>query len=329
MKALKTLAVATLLVMAWTTASFAAPNAAGLSKKIESFNFFVDYSGSMMMSHKELGKEKMQLAKDILTKVNTEIPALNYSGGLYTFAPYGEKLKQSPWDRDKMGLTIDALKIDLGIFDRLTEMGDGIQAHNKVVSGMTPKAGVIMISDGESNRGLDPVEQAKLMYQQNPHVCLHIISLADTPEGQAVLDKIAKINPCTVMVMGSDLLASPKALQKFVKDVFYDDAEVVVLRGVTFAFDSDKLDATAQGVLREAVKYIKGPVEVHGFTCSIGSKEYNLGLSQRRANSVKMFLQSSGVKTPITAIGNGISHTYDNSNEEGRRMNRRVELHAK
>ena len=328
MKAFKTLALSLLLVVAWATGPFAA-STDGLTKKIESFNFFVDYSGSMMMSHKLLGKEKMQLAKDILTKVNAAIPALGYSGGMYTFAPYGEKLKQSPWDRDKMALTIDSLKIDLDIFDRLTEMGDGIEMHNKVVRGMTPKSAVIIVSDGEANRGLDPVEQAKLMYQQNPNVCLHIISLADTPEGQAVLDKIAKLNPCSVSVMGADLLASPKALQQFVRNVFYDDAEVVVLRGVTFAFDSAVLDPTAQGVLREAIKYIKGPVEVLGFTCNIGSKEYNLGLSQRRANSVKTFLEANGVRTPITAIGEGISYTYDNNTEEGRRMNRRVELHPK
>lgn len=328
MKVCKSLAISLLLVLAWTTASFAA-SADGVTKKIESFNFFVDYSGSMMMTHKGFGTEKIQMVKDVLSKVNADIPALDYSGGLYTFAPYAEKLKQSPWNRDKMGLAIDNLKIDLDIFNRLTEMGDGIADHNKVVKNMAPKAAVIIVSDGESNRGLDPVEQAKLMYQQNPHVCLHIISVADSAEGQATLDKIAKLNPCTVSVLATDLLASPKALQQFVKDVFYDDAEVVVLRGVTFAFDSDKLDTTAQGVLREAIKYIKGPIEVHGFTDNIGSKEYNLGLSQRRANSVKNFLQANGVRTSITPVGNGISYTYDNKTEEGRRMNRRVELHAR
>ena len=67
---------------------------------------------------------------------------------------------------------------------------------------------------------------------------------------------------------------------------------------------------------------------IEGHTDSTGSAEYNLDLSQRRANAVLDFLQSQGLDAErLSAIGYGMQRPMaDNSVEEGRQRNRRVEI---
>ena len=65
-----------------------------------------------------------------------------------------------------------------------------------------------------------------------------------------------------------------------------------------------------------------------GDTDSIGTDAYNQGLSERRAESVRSHLVDRGVSASrLTAVGYGESQPIaSNETEEGRALNRRVEL---
>ena len=67
---------------------------------------------------------------------------------------------------------------------------------------------------------------------------------------------------------------------------------------------------------------------VYGHTDNVGNSSDNLKLSQARAESVKQFLVNLGVAdTRLGAIGMGDSKPKgDNGTEEGRMLNRRVEV---
>jgi len=69
-------------------------------------------------------------------------------------------------------------------------------------------------------------------------------------------------------------------------------------------------------------------VTVEGHTDAIGTDQYNEGLSQRRADSVKGYLVGGGVAEPrIETHGYGESQPIaSNDTDEGRSLNRRVEL---
>ncbi len=84
------------------------------------------------------------------------------------------------------------------------------------------------------------------------------------------------------------------------------------------------LDAVAD-VLKE---YNKTSISISGHTDSVGRDDANIKLSQDRANSVGQYLISRGVAgSRINAVGYGKSQPVaDNSTENGRAQNRRVEI---
>ncbi|TBV00094.1 OmpA family protein [Stutzerimonas kirkiae] len=69
-------------------------------------------------------------------------------------------------------------------------------------------------------------------------------------------------------------------------------------------------------------------VIVEGYTDSTGSAQYNQGLSERRADAVRLALVRFGV-SPQRIVSQGYGKDYpiaSNSNESGRALNRRVEV---
>ena len=86
----------------------------------------------------------------------------------------------------------------------------------------------------------------------------------------------------------------------------------------------ERLDQVATALL--AMKDRKLTVEGH--TDSQGSNDFNLGLSQKRADAVRSYIISRGYsETLIQASGIGeVRPVADNSNTEGRAKNRRVEI---
>jgi outer membrane protein OmpA-like peptidoglycan-associated protein len=68
--------------------------------------------------------------------------------------------------------------------------------------------------------------------------------------------------------------------------------------------------------------------EVGGYTDGVGSVNYNLGLSQRRAQAVVDYLITKGVNSNnLKVVGYGKSNPIaTNDTPEGRAMNRRVEI---
>jgi OOP family OmpA-OmpF porin len=106
----------------------------------------------------------------------------------------------------------------------------------------------------------------------------------------------------------------------------------VELRGVNFASSSDRLLTGAEQVLDDAIEWLKrNPhlvVEVAGHTDSDGAAAANLGLSERRAYTVRDYLINGGISpSRLTARGYGESEPVaSNGTTEGKAENRRVEL---
>lgn len=106
----------------------------------------------------------------------------------------------------------------------------------------------------------------------------------------------------------------------------------ITLDGIYFDFDK----ATIKPTSKETLSTIAGYLHRHalerfyivGHTDSKGSYTHNLALSDKRAKAVYHYLKTQGsVANTLQAIGIGpISPVANNSSEEGRAENRRVEL---
>ena len=107
---------------------------------------------------------------------------------------------------------------------------------------------------------------------------------------------------------------------------------IVSMPDVLFDFNKYTLKPEA----RERLARISGIVlaypdlklQIEGYTDSIGSDEYNQTLSEKRAESVRDYLVSSGVSmNNVAAEGLGKADPVaDNSTAAGRKLNRRVEM---
>lgn len=101
---------------------------------------------------------------------------------------------------------------------------------------------------------------------------------------------------------------------------------------IQFEFDKDDItpesDPTLILVADLLLRHPRLKLVCLAHTDSIGTAEYNLDLSERRARSVKKFLVKRGIPPPsIRYHGMGYSRPLaDNSTDEGRAKNRRVEF---
>lgn len=104
---------------------------------------------------------------------------------------------------------------------------------------------------------------------------------------------------------------------------------------VHFGFDKDNIRADAAKKLGKVADFVKShpnakvKIKAEGHTCSIGTSEYNMGLSDRRANSVKKYLvKKAGIAADlIETVGYGEEKpARPNTTKKGRQYNRRAEI---
>lgn len=106
-----------------------------------------------------------------------------------------------------------------------------------------------------------------------------------------------------------------------------------VLGHVLFDFDKDVIKPEAYPLLDKVAAVLeKNPlvsVELHGHTDNVGTREYNMDLSMRRAHAVKNYLVGKGIlKNRMATVGFGYTKPAAlNLLDSGRAKNRRVELH--
>lgn len=111
-----------------------------------------------------------------------------------------------------------------------------------------------------------------------------------------------------------------------------DRGLVLTLGDVLFTTGRAELQTGATTHLDKLVaflnRYPNREVSIEGYTDSVGSQDYNQGLSERRAESVRHYLREQGIDSGrLTASGRGDSDPVaSNDSASGRQQNRRVEV---
>lgn len=111
-----------------------------------------------------------------------------------------------------------------------------------------------------------------------------------------------------------------------------DDIKLIMPGNITFATDSANIAPSFYAPLNNLAnsfkQYNQNTIEIVGYTDSTGSRQHNMDLSQRRAQSVAGYLTAQGVDgTRLSTRGMGPDQPIaSNSTADGRAQNRRVEI---
>lgn len=148
--------------------------------------------------------------------------------------------------------------------------------------------------------------------------------------------KSQKLNEDIVLHSLADLLGDDLEMGG-AGDLLYDAFDLkrrkkIAINNLFFEYNKSDLLNTSFPELDRVVYLLKNYpihlVEIAGHTDSIGAVDYNMKLSERRSEAVMKYLVSKGIDPKVVIIkGYGPTEPVaDNSDEEGRAKNRRVEL---
>jgi outer membrane protein OmpA-like peptidoglycan-associated protein len=195
--------------------------------------------------------------------------------------------------------------------------------------------------------GAMAMEEGKALARQREAVLLEVrtieadraLSVAEKRAAEARRDRAAaeeaRADAQQARAEAAALAAREQKLREELAELQAQKTErglVLTLGDVLFDVDEASLKAGATQSLSRLVTFLKEypdrQVLVEGHTDSTGTDQYNLGLSQRRADSVVQFLTLNGI-APERAIARGYGKAYPvagNETAAGRQRNRRVEI---
>jgi OOP family OmpA-OmpF porin len=173
-------------------------------------------------------------------------------------------------------------------------------------------------------------------------VCFDIISTADDKRNLEMLKNVAAINACSRVVPFDELVAKPGYLsgalfvinEKIVMTPEIRE-KLVGVKARNVLFDSNRsnvkteFDEALTSIAAFLKKNPRAYVILAGFADSIGSQEYNMKLSQLRAEAVGNYLsQNLGVDEDQIVLNwyGEAAPVASNSTAEGRSQNRRVAM---
>ena len=258
-----------------------------LLKKADYVSIIVDQSASMYMKDKCHKETKMAVAKKAIANIVKNVPELGYDTRV-SLASKDVELVNAKFNKEVLLSKVANVKEEGAIFGNFTNLESAL-ANECVIDVKARKSAVILVTDGDWNQGKNPVERVKELYAKKDCV-VHVISLADTSEGEKTIAEIAALNEKTIVVSACVLLEE-KTAKEFAEIVFYGKYTPIE---VQFAFDSAVI------LPSEFVKIAKfGELEllydkviVEGCACEIGDETYNKVLSTKRAETLAKALDT-------------------------------------
>lgn len=299
--------------------------------------------------------ETFPLAKALTQTFIAAMPEANapaarpggYSAGLISFGG-DERIGSglAPFDRGALANTAASYRIlgEPGGFGGRTPYRNVLAESRAQLTGKREHAALVIFSDGLPDSEESAMASAKTLVESyNGSVCIHTVQTGDDAAGAAFLDRLSKLTGCGSARTAASVRDS-SAFMQFTHKVFAGKGAapqridacsgVIRLRGVEFEFDKAELKGESSVVLDVAIDSLRTcpniPVRIEGHTDAIGNEDYNQRLGLRRAQTVQQYFVDGGISARrISAKSYGESRPIaTNDTDEGRALNRRVELHA-
>lgn len=313
-------------------------------------NFIILFDTSSSTNQMVPGKtiSKIQAAKRLLKERNAWFPDLGFQAGLYIYTDdktlagtFKEVYGMQAYDRDRFAAAIDGLP-EKG--QGATTLNAGLSPLRKVLAGLSGKTAIIMFTDGKITRASRAKRPLQIVQEiaKDHDVCFYLVSNAEADVEKQLLDAVSTINACSRVIPMAAFMNNPTYLSGAlftVKTTAYErlapTTEVVGFAANDMLFDFNSADVRGEYIDKLAMlgNYLqKNPdafVVAAGFTDSVGDEEYNLALSAKRATSFKDHLVNNfsiDANRIVTLWYGELNSAADNSSDEGRQRNRRVEI---
>ncbi|MFH0844158.1 MAG: cell envelope biogenesis protein OmpA, partial [Pseudomonadota bacterium] len=193
-------------------------------KKVDNFLVILDASGSMADAYK--GKNKLNLAKDTISRMNQTIPGLDLMAALRAFGRFEcwpleeSKLLYGPTNYSKGGLegALNGVAQGRGQSPLMLAL-NGASQDLKAAAG---QIAVIIFSDGdeEDMNHAAAINAAKALKGQfGDRICIYTVLIGNDPKGKTLMGKITDAGLCGFSV-DADRIASSGEMADFVEKVF-------------------------------------------------------------------------------------------------------------
>lgn len=304
-------------------------------------NFFIFYdpSTSMDVPYKATGLTRIEAQKKILRESNASLPPLNWQAGLYPHwkgelwlpaSPYAFKpyYRLQNYHKANYAAAIEQLPTTPQSPPMLQT---GLMKLEHLL-GLPGRTELFLFSDGKHMTYPElepqPLEEARMLAAKHD-ICFNIVSSATDAKGRKLLEDIAAVNSCSQVIDFDTAYNHPEHLL----GKLYMDTQAGGFNNILFDFDKAFIRAEHHAQLDQLGRLlIDNPniyVVLSGFCDSIGSEAYNIRLSQRRAESVRRYLQKkfSIKKDRVLLYWYGYANPVaSNVTEAGRQLNRRVTI---
>jgi OOP family OmpA-OmpF porin len=319
-------------------------------EKINNFLLVQDASSTMSESWGKTfhyDSSKLEISKELVRCLNNTLPDnFNANAAMRIFGfENGLVYGISKYNKEALGSAVNSLGKTGGV----TPIASAVVNSTADLSNMSGNAAVIIFSDGLDTEGSSPavaVAEMKEMYGDN--VCVYTVLIGEDPKGKMTMDEMADAGKCG-FATDFKTIGKSQGMSKFITDVFLAKvmrkpapAPAPVMKkpvekisiSLFIEFDFDKKDVIrpqnyddVKKIADSMKKYSEANVLLEGHTDNEGTELYNMGLSRRRAESVKRYLveKFNVDASRISTLGYGQSNPIStNGTPAGQQKNRRV-----
>ena len=311
-------------------------------KTADNFLILFDTSSSMAEFVDKGAKiTKYDQARQILKQKLAQLPDLGYNSGLYTFAPYGEVYPMGPFDKGRYTQAVSNLPAEP---KGPTFLAQSLRKIEPIIASQSGKTVVFIFTDGTTDFAgatKDPEDYTQALADKY-NVCFYMIGDSTSTQSAKRLTDMAKANACSRVIPFKQFIDNPnyitgalyvvKATER-IETVTETRITGMRIGDVLFGFNRTDIGSQYSNDLEQLAMFLKKNSNAYallvGYTDSIGPEEYNLGLSNRRADSVAAYLMSNhGINRDQIVVNwyCEANPVADNSTDAGRAQNRRVEI---
>jgi len=186
-------------------------------QNVDSFLVVLDASGTMYGT--TAGHRKVDLAKDVVSRMDRTIPDLKLTAGLRTLGQNysaGTRLIYGMTDYAKGGLEGAARPITGG---GMTPLTAALKACGGDLQSAPGKIALIVVSDGLETDTSSVVSSQGLKSSFGDRICIYPVIVGDNPAGVQLMNQVAQAGGCGFSVNANDIM-SPEGMADFVKRVF-------------------------------------------------------------------------------------------------------------